>query len=83
MEIENPKTDQPYMKVTELTDASLNIDDDINKELCLINELTLQDVENLHHQFGHSSKVAELIKNSSKMTPEVSQYLDLVKSNCK
>ena len=83
LKIEGPKVNEPYVKLSELCTNNLNIEAEILNQLCLINELTLQDVEKLHHQFGHSSKVAELIKNSNKMNKEVSDYLDSVESNCK
>ena len=84
LKIEYPKENMPYSKVNEISESDAqDISDDILKELCLISELTLQDVEKLHHQFGHSSQVAHLIKNSNKMTPEVSGYLEQVESSCK
>ena len=47
-----------------------------------MSKLTLGDIEKLHHQFGHSSKLGNLIKNANKMTKEVSGYLDVVESKC-
>ena len=83
LRIDCPKADQPYAKVEEMPEIDLAAPEEgILKELCLINELTLQDVEKLHHQFGHSSKVSQLIKNSNKMTPEVESYLEQVETNC-
>ena len=84
LRIDHPKIDHPYAQVEEISVSDSEVlNDDILKELCLINELTFQDVEKLHHQFGHSSKVAQLIKSSNKMTEEVSDYLNQVESNCR
>ena len=79
LKIDGPKADVPYTKYTVQGESD---EVAIQKELCLINQLTLQDVEKLHHQFGHSKKIAELIKNSNKMTKEVSGYLESVEENC-
>ena len=87
LDIQVPKQDQPYTKSegSELLTSScklLESNSEPVNELCLVGELTLKDVEKLHHQFGHSKKVVDLIKNANKLTEEVEGYLDHVEENC-
>ena len=47
-------------------------------------ELTLKNIEKLHHYFGHRTKqLAQLIKNSNKYSDTVQRLLDQVESECK
>ena len=47
-------------------------------------ELSLKDVQDLHHKFGHASvkRLGELIKNANRLTENVQQYLNHVQEKC-
>ena len=82
LKIESPKENEPFLKTSDLSKCVNLTENEILNELCLMNELTLENVQKLHHQFGHSKKVAELIKNANKWNEKVSEYLDTVETNC-
>ena len=48
-------------------------------------QLSRQDVEKLHHVFGHVSikRLKELISNSNKMNDDVEGYLEEIEDNCR
>ena len=47
-------------------------------------ELSLKDVQDLHHKFGHASvkRLGELIKNANRLTENVQRYLNYVHEKC-
>ena len=85
--VETPCKGLAFVKTT--VDAEVGVSSDDTKEFneyCLVNratdQLTLVDVKKLHHQFGHSKKLLQLIKNSNRLTKEVRGYLEDVEENC-
>ena len=87
--VETPCKGVSFVKLTPGTEVGVisSGDTEAFNEYCLMNgstnELSLADVKKLHHQFGHSKKLLQLIKNSNKLTKEVHGYLEEVEENCK
>ena len=75
IQLELPRTGVEYCRTVECLISSIPSENN--------NELTLENIEKLHHYFGHRSKqLAQLIKNSNKYSETVQKLLDQVESKC-
>ena len=83
LKIDTPKIGLNFEKCISSTS---NCDEEVSQ--CLLSsekQLKRQDVEKLHHVFGHVSikRLKELISKSNKMTDEVESYLEEIQEKCK
>lgn len=74
LQIEKPKENIKFIENDDCLIGSDSVQDQ---------ELTLKEVEKLHHYFGHrTDQLTQLIKNSNKYTDTVKKHLETVEINC-